>query len=262
MARKPRRFDLSPDNFLAGVSSDLKADELGLFWLICLRIYSKGGPIPYDEQSFSTALNRTDLRIIKRASARLQQLDKITVTGSQVMAKGCATPLEEAANRLATATENGLKGGRPSNENKGINKPDGSGDEKLLPPSPPQPSNTSSLRSEEREAQPERKRKRGLPEVFPAQSDLAWARDHWLSKGRADLCSVIDDEVEKFRDHHSGKLTTSADWPASWRTWVRNAMKFNNGGFNGKRIGATEKRTATDQHLAGIAEAIGSVRDR
>ena len=53
-----------------------------------------------------------------------------------------------------------------------------------------------------------------------------WAHDHWLAKGRADLCDAMNEEIAKFRDHHTGKATMSADWPGSWRTWARNAMNF------------------------------------
>lgn len=36
----------------------------------------------------------------------------------------------------------------------------------------------------------------------------------------------IEDEFERFRDHHLAKGTLSADWSASLRTWLRNAVKF------------------------------------
>lgn len=87
-----------------------------------------------------------------------------------------------------------------------------------------------------------RKMRHGLPDGFPTEADLDWSRDYWLGKGRSDLCGFVSEEVEKFRDHHSGKLTASADWPGSWRTWARNAMKFGNGGRNnGKQPTPHEK---------------------
>lgn len=174
MTHKPRRFDLSPDNFLAGIGADLKADELGLYWLICLRIYSRGGPVPYDEQSFATQLNRTDLRIIKRASSRLQLLGKITVSAGQVMANGCVTPIEQARNRIATASENGRKGGRPPKKDNEITKPDGSEGEKLPSPSlpPPQPpSPKENILSADADPKPPSKKsseRRTYPEAFEA----------------------------------------------------------------------------------------------
>jgi hypothetical protein len=32
--------------------------------------------------------------------------------------------------------------------------------------------------------------------------------------------------LEAFKDHHRAKGTTAKDWDASWRTWVRNAIKW------------------------------------
>jgi hypothetical protein len=96
-----------------------------------------------------------------------------------------------------------------------------------------------------------------LPPHFPHEDDQGWAREHWLGKGREDLCNAINDEIAKFRDHHRSKATVSAHWPGSWRTWVRNAVTFNRKqqeSRDGAR--AIRKPTATDQHLFGIAEII------
>jgi len=37
-------------------------------------------------------------------------------------------------------------------------------------------------------------------------------------------------ELTAFRDHHSAKGTRFVDWNAAFRTWLRNAVKFNRGG--------------------------------
>jgi hypothetical protein len=36
----------------------------------------------------------------------------------------------------------------------------------------------------------------------------------------------LEDELEHFADHHTVKATLSADWQASWRTWVKNSKKW------------------------------------
>lgn len=36
----------------------------------------------------------------------------------------------------------------------------------------------------------------------------------------------LSDELEHFVDHHTAKGTTSFDWQASWRTWVKNSKKW------------------------------------
>lgn len=117
--------------------------------------------------------------------------------------------------------EHGAKGGRPKAAT-GDNKPPS-----YPPPSSSSPSTSPVENSTLRvEAKPRAKARRSLPEDFPAAPDKMWAHDHWLAKGRADLCDAMNEEIAKFRDHHTGKATMSADWPGSWRTWARNAMNF------------------------------------
>lgn len=142
VTQKPRRIDLSADNFIAGIAGQMSAEQLGLYWLICLLIYSNGGPVDYDEHRFAALLPGTHWRSIRAASQRLQDLGKITVCDGQVMAKGCSEPLHAAFMRVSKAAENGVKGGRPRKENNDLVKPDGFHEEKLTrvtPPSPSQP---------------------------------------------------------------------------------------------------------------------------
>ena len=87
-------------------------------------------------------------------------------------------------------------------------------------------SEDKSLRDLPRRAVRTSKPKTALPLGFPLPQNLDWARDHWLKKGRTDLCNLIDEEIQKFQDHHTSAGTRSADWSASWRTWVANAMRF------------------------------------
>ncbi|MGA4995934.1 helix-turn-helix domain-containing protein [Nonomuraea bangladeshensis] len=46
-----------------------------------------------------------------------------------------------------------------------------------------------------------------------------WARDNGI---RADLAL----ETAQFLDHHRAKGSNFRDWPAAWRTWMRNTLKF------------------------------------
>jgi len=103
--------------------------------------------------------------------------------------------------------------------------------------------------AQERAATPKPRPRRSLPEDCPTAADQNWARQHWLEKGRADLCESLTDEIEKFRDHHRGKNSTSADWAGSWRTWARNAMNFTRRP-NGNQNGNGKPPTAHDKFLS------------
>lgn len=94
-----------------------------------------------------------------------------------------------------------------------------------------------------------RKAKTSLPDGFPLEADLVWSHDLWISQDRLDLSA--QDEIRKFRDHHSSNLKTSADWPASWRTWAQNALKFNHRSANGR-----SKPTPHENFAAGAVLAV------
>lgn len=67
---------------------------------------------------------------------------------------------------------------------------------------------------------------------WPDAADCQYAS----SQGRDDRW--IGDEADAFADHHRARGTRFLDWRAAWRTWVRNAGKFESnrrggGGFGG-----------------------------
>lgn len=91
----------------------------------------------------------------------------------------------------------------------------------------------------EPEPEPERKKKQdptpkapgkavkaGLPDDFPHAEAKAAAVLFWQKKSRPDLAAAVTDQAEQFRDHHAARGGKMLDWPAAWRTWVRNALEF------------------------------------
>lgn len=60
------------------------------------------------------------------------------------------------------------------------------------------------------------------PDWEPSPRDVAFAEKTWADAPGLDMAL----EVEQFKSHHAAKLTESADWSASWRTWVCNARKW------------------------------------
>jgi hypothetical protein len=70
-----------------------------------------------------------------------------------------------------------------------------------------------------------RARSRRAPVDFVITEEMrAWARQK---------CPTVDIdlETEKFRDHEY--RDPHSDWPAAWRTWMRNAPEFKRGGSSG-----------------------------
>lgn len=79
---------------------------------------------------------------------------------------------------------------------------------------------------------------------------LAWA---------SETCPRVDPDLEtaQFRDHHQAKGSTMSDWPAAWRTWMRNAQKWQTPNVPARRSGGvvdlrSESTTDRALRMAGI----------
>lgn len=60
-----------------------------------------------------------------------------------------------------------------------------------------------------------------LPEGWvPNERNIADAQDKGFS------AKDIDDEADRFRNHHAAKGSRFRNWDAAWRTWIGNAIKF------------------------------------
>jgi hypothetical protein len=129
--------------------------------------------------------------------------------------RGSSAPENAAApepeNPAAAVPENTAspRTGKPAPGNPSLTKKERNKDSSTkTPPVVPQPS-----------AGGQRPRSAYLPDdwVLP-EADRAWALQH-----APQLAERIDQEVEAFRDWHSGKRRV--DWSARWRTWCREAAK-------------------------------------
>jgi|ERR1700679_730383 len=119
-------------------------------------------------------------------------------------------------------------------------------------PAPPLPANpplvsTDVLASTEKAARKERARATRLPaDWHPGEEEIAFCRTE-----RPDL--RLADVVSKFRDHWTaqpGQRGVKADWPATWRNWVR------------REIAAPAKRQSwSDKNDEVVAKLTGRYRD-
>tara|TARA_R110000850_G_scaffold23358_1_gene69083 strand:- start:18999 stop:19886 length:888 start_codon:yes stop_codon:yes gene_type:complete len=62
----------------------------------------------------------------------------------------------------------------------------------------------------------------------------------------------IQNEADRFKDHHLSKGSTFKDWNAAWRTWLRNSRKFNTQG--GGKMGRGTSPSEIADRGAAIAE--------
>lgn len=64
-----------------------------------------------------------------------------------------------------------------------------------------------------------RKRATPIPEGFPSEAEIRWTLKQYPKLSAWG-------EAESFRDHSLKNGTEWKDWPAAWRSWCRNAVRF------------------------------------
>lgn len=133
MSTKVRRIDYYPDEYIAGIAGVLKADEQGVYWMVCTLIMSEGGPVDFNDRRIAGLCNIRPAdarRIVKR----LLELGKLSQIDGKLCQKRAQSEVERSANRIQSASESGAKGGRPrrkDQENQQTAKANGFEAEKL-----------------------------------------------------------------------------------------------------------------------------------
>jgi uncharacterized protein YdaU (DUF1376 family) len=114
MTSKVRHVDYSPDEYIAGTGGVLRADEQGIYWMICSLVMSEGGAIVFNERRVAN-LCLVRPADVKRVVLKLLGMGKLTLTeDGKITQKRAQSEVERASKRIQTATENGSKGGRPA----------------------------------------------------------------------------------------------------------------------------------------------------
>lgn len=212
-------------------TTHLTTEQHGAYLLLIAAYWRRGQPLPDDDSFLAACVKATPQ---KWRGGRLRE-----VVGALFEISGGVWRHKRVDNEILKSTER-LKSARANGRAGGVAK------SKLVTITVTTTEEERKKETSLRDVMPKLKKKvqSQLPDGFPFQADFDWSNEYWLKRGRADLCSLAGDEAAQFRDHHLKKLTRSADWSASWRTWARNAIKFNNGGHNARRSTAHENFAA------------------
>jgi hypothetical protein len=105
-----------------------------------------------------------------------------------------------------------------------------------------------------------RRQGRRIPEPFLITSEMvAWAREH---------CPDVDGraQTERFVDYwrgKSGRDATKADWPATWRNWMRRAQDDSGGRFSNALVPAGPRpgQSTTDERVASTLALADELED-
>ncbi|MBK3776315.1 DUF1376 domain-containing protein [Azospirillum brasilense] len=132
---KIRRIDFHPDEFLAGVVG-MTPEDIGVYWTLCARMYSAGGPIQNDAEMNAEGFSRkTRPSTIRATIDRLVAAGKLFVCASDgdplgvgfLYQKRCRDVINSTQSRINDASKSGKKGGRPSSKNNDLEKGSGFG---------------------------------------------------------------------------------------------------------------------------------------
>lgn len=253
---KVRRIDFSPDEYISGVAGKMDAEHQAIYWMVCTRIYSDGCDLDHDADLIDLLARDCKLRRPK-VSAILDSLlakGKLQLIGGKLSQKRCAKELKKSGDRIATAQENGAKGGRPTKkdeQNQGENKAGGFSDEKLTTNyQPPTTNHQPIILSASGDAGANGQQVNGVnghhaesaaggqlalltppPKPDRKKPRSAWPADFALTSEMATYCRTKLPATrpqalfEEFQNYHTAQGSIFASWPAAWRTWVDNAAK-------------------------------------
>lgn len=217
-------------------TADLTLIEHGAYRVLLDIYYSTGGVIPTDfgrifrsvraqkraEKNAVTEIvtrffpiGNDGLRHNARADRQIQERQAFCQAQQLRGAIGAKKRWGEHSNiRIANAIPNAIAYAMPNGIANGIAQaqPDYS---------PPSPSPSIKEKIDKREKPTRAKRATQMPDNFVLSEDMT----KYASDAGIDPMS----EFEAFKDFHLSKGSVFRDWPAAWRTWIRNAIKFNRG---------------------------------
>ena len=258
---KVRNVHFSPDEYLAGTMG-MTHQERGVYWQVCVLIYSSGGPILENDVRLYASPDNT--RTTRATIEKLIKKSKIVRlgkrTGAELMVNRCRSELERAANRMRKASQNGAKGGRPrstTQQNQSVKKPTALSFEKLpIPPPIPIPISTPTTRvSTPLRGGAPKKGTRLATDWKPNEENLSYAASkHNLTQQE---CDIIAEQFREYWTSPDCPRPTKKDWNGAWRRWV-----IKEGPELVKRRNAGRKPKGNGQSASGVLGAVAKAAAR
>lgn len=200
--------------------------EFGVYDRLLDHYYATEQPLPAEDRCYgiARAMSKADKDAVGRV---LAEFFKREADGTYSQGRSDEM-IAEAQPRIAAARANGRNGGRPKRTQV---KPSGFHGQEPTGLSNTNPDETQSepnAKASQNQSQKEKNpsgsvRGTRLPANWlPSESEAAYALKHGMLNGH------LNAEIEKFRDWWAaapGQKGVKADWPATWRTWVRKALE-------------------------------------
>lgn len=228
-------YKREPNAYLGGVQG-FTAKEHAVFSVVLDLIYSHGGSVNNDPSWFAGWIKDMGAASVRKAIDALVAAGKLDVEGDQLTQKRAKTEAKTKENLRETREKSGKKGGIASGKSRTTSNEINSLDE--APASPREEKRREDSKVEAK-ASPKTKGSRLSPDWFLPASWGEWAMDNgaWHD--------LVRSEADQFKDYWisaAGAKAVKVDWEATWRNWVRRALKNTkpqlkaiNGGQHGQR---------------------------
>lgn len=220
---KARHFDFRPDEYIAGVGGVLNPFEQAIYWMVCSLVMSRGGPIPEDAERLGHLCKMRRAQVRQVLDALVDKHEKLHRIDGQLSNNRAQSEVDKATNRIATASENGSKGGRPRKkpeEKQQPEKPGGSSGEKLT---------TNDQRSTINDEAPSGASVSPAFDPFddplrPSRMDAdAPLPPAWRTWADTEGLAEIDHHWRQFTCHYASLTEQQGyrrDWLLVWRKWA------------------------------------------
>lgn len=215
MSRIPY-FSFYPADFMGGVRG-LTAQEVGAYTMLLCRIYEENGPVEYHVRRLAAYCGMRE-SALEKAVDKLVDLGKLTLVNGLLSNARAEAEIAKRAHGLKLAS----RAGKISAEKKQQNQCEAATDVQR-----PFNHTDTDTDKEKREAKasPEKKARR-RPELPLPDGWVPSDRNIADAEARNFTSREIDENAERFRNHHHAKGTRYRDWDAAWRTWLGNARRF------------------------------------
>ena len=207
-------------------TANLSLEEEAAYLRLVNAMHKHKGPVP-DNDRVLAGLFRSSTRKARALVTALAAAGKIEIADGMISNHRAISDLVHRGFVSISRAESGAKGGRTRAENAA----------KALEANDQEQAIASSREEKRREeikrepigspkktpAPPKLRRRPEVPlppDWVPSDRNIADAQDRQFS------AREIQDEADRFRDHHLARETRFRDWDAAWRTWLGNARRF------------------------------------
>ena len=201
------------DAYLAD-TTHLTCEEHGAYLLLLGAMWRRDGSVPNDDKDIARILGVT---LAKWRKIKLRLDPFLVIEPETISQENLRKIWKKTQEKIAKNSLNGARGGRASSSNnKDLDQANASNSLKPNQSIPePEP-------RKERDTNVSPKKKKGcrIPDNF--EPDITWAVKQGLTVYTAGI------EAAQFRDFWKAKAGANAvklNWNATWRNWVRNALK-------------------------------------